>query len=337
MMHGDARQVPGLGDAAATRYFSLGRHALAAGLKALDIGKGHVVLVPEYICRDLLAAVRAVDAEPLFYPVTPSLAPRSLPPVPNVKAVIAVNYFGFPQALKPFRAFCVTHGAALIEDNAHGFLSCDSQGTPLGTRGDLGIFSLRKTFAVPDGAALLVNRGAWLDRLPAPLPCRIDPLPASIIVKRAVSRIQNATGIPTRRVAEDLTRHLRRMRTGRAFPASPPEAEVIIPGEPAIHCDSARMLEQIDATHEVKRRRALYQDFHRHLGPFGVAPLFGDLPPCAAPYGYPFRADVSTAAAAARIARNRGFDCCPWPELPAAVAPDAPEYYRNVWWVNFLC
>jgi hypothetical protein len=84
-------RLPGLPGAAAVRYFSLGRHALEAGLRTLAVGRGKFVLVPEYICRDLLAAVHAVQAEPIFYPVGRSLGPQSLPAVRDVKAVLAIN------------------------------------------------------------------------------------------------------------------------------------------------------------------------------------------------------------------------------------------------------
>jgi len=317
------------------RFFSLARYALVEALKVLGISQGQKVLVPAFICRDLLASVHAVQGEPLFYSVDQSLAPLLLPVARDVKAVLAVNYFGFPQVLEPFRAYCTEHDAALIEDNAHGFLSRDEQGAPLGRRSDLGIVSLRKTFALPDGAALLVNRQDWVGRLPAPLPCRDDPLPASYIAKYTLRQIQKATGFRVLSLAEQVTRYLRRLRTGHALPVSLPESEYRIPGNPAIHCASLSMLKKVDATSEVKRRRTLYREFHRDLRHLNIEPIFPDLQSCVVPYGYPFRAKESDAAGVARIAHRRGFDCFQWPDLPAVVLPGAPESYRNVWWINF--
>ena len=72
----------------------------------------------------------------------------------HCKALLAVNYFGFAQDLAPFREYCLRTGATLIEDNAHGFLSKDTSGVLLGTRADLGITSIRKTFRLVNGAAL---------------------------------------------------------------------------------------------------------------------------------------------------------------------------------------
>ena len=324
-------------DGTNVRLFSLARYALFEALRVIGISPGQKILVPAFICRDLLASIHAVKGIPMFYPVDRLLAPQSLLAMPDVKAIIAVNYFGFPQTLGPFRAYCAEHGASLIEDNAHGFLSRDEQGTLLGSRGDIGIVSLRKTISIPDGAALLLNRSEWVDRLPAPLPCRGDPLPARFIVKRALSQIQNATGVRARTLGEKMTRGFRRLLTGRALPISLPESEFEIPGDPAIHCVSLEMLGKIDAANEVNRRRALYQDFHRDLRHLNIEPIFGDLPVGVAPYGYPFRADESGAATVAGLAQEKGFDCSYWPDLPSEVAPGAPDHYRNVLWINFQC
>jgi hypothetical protein len=319
------------------RFFRLARHALHEALRIIGTLRGQKVLVPEFICRDLLAAIHAIGAEPVLFPVARSLAPQSLPHLPDIKAVLAVNYFGFPQDLAVFRSYCAAHGTFLIEDNAHGYLSRDTEGNLLGTRGDLGIVSLRKTFALPDGGALLVNRHEWLDRLEAPLPCRNDRLPASYTVKRTLGRIQNATGVGVRTLGECAVRSYRRLRTGHAVPVSVPEEEFRMPGEAAIHCESLNILRRIDPAREVERRRRLYEEFQRRTRGLDIEPVFDRLPAGAAPYGYPFRADPSSAALVSRIAGKRGFDCAYWPDLPAAVTSTAPAHYRNVWWVNFLC
>jgi hypothetical protein len=329
--------LPGIPHATAVRHFRLGRHALVAGLRLLGVGNGDVVLLPAFICRDLLAAVHVVGGVPAFYPVQPSLQPLALPVMPKVKAVVAVNFFGFPQSLKLFRDYCSEHGAALIEDNAHGYFGHDEEGHVLGTRGDLGVLSMRKTLPLPDGAALLVNRADLSARAPTSLPCRSGRLAAGYRVKRELRRIQNATGLRVRSIGESLTRTVRRIRTGHAFPIPSYQSEFDLPGDPAIHCESLRMLGQVDVLVEVKRRRDLYESFHQKLLTMQTEPIFAALPSGVAPYGYPFRAVEPVARSVADMARRRGFDCSRWPDLPASVESDAPRHYRDVWWVNFLC
>ncbi len=326
----------GGGETSNIRLFSLGRNALVAGLRLTRLAPGDKVLLPEFVCRDLLASIHAAEAVPHFYPVDRALTPILPLPATKAGAILAVNYFGFPQTLDPFREFCTRHGACLIEDNAHGFLSSDTLGNPLGSRGDFGIVSMRKTLATPDGAALLLNRKEWADRLPAPLPCRNDALPTGFVVRRALRRFQNATGVHVRNWSEQAARHARRLATGHAFPAPLPESERDIPGKPAIHCRSLGELRGIDAAAEVERRRGLYLRFEERLRPLGIEPLFAGLAPGVTPFGYPFRAGDLVAARATRLAQEDGFDCAPWPDLPDAVLPTAPDFYRNVWCVNFL-
>ena len=319
------------------RLFSLARHALREVFSIIGVEAGDKVLIPGFVCRDILPAVHAVRAEAAYFPVARSLAPSALPVLHGVKAVLAVNYFGFPQELAVFREYCVDHGAVLIEDNAHGFLSCDAQGNALGSRGDFGIVSMRKTFALPDGGALLVNAKGWTERLAAPLACRNDRLPASFVAKRALARIQNATGIRVRTLGEQIARGCRWIVTGHALPVSLPESETEDLGDPAIHCESINILSKIQPAQEVHRRRRLYREFDRLLRGLDIEPVFGGLPAGVAPFGYPFRASRPEAAAVSRIASKKGVNCSYWPDLPSEVVPDAPDYYRNVWWVNFQC
>lgn len=295
------------------------------------------MLVPEFICRDLLAPIHAVGAEPVFYVVDRQLQPITLPYVLGVRAVLAVNYFGFPQDLKPFRVYCDRNDAALIEDNAHGFLSQDERGAVLGTRGDLGLFSMRKTFTLPDGAALRVIKTEWQSRLEQQLPCRNESLPLIYRVKHGLGRVQRQTGLQILTSGQDLARGIRRWRTG--FDVAPPsaESEYEMPPTVAPHCRTLAALSRLDTLGEIARRRELYREFHEALASLEIRPVFAELPVGTAPYGYPFYADKTVAKLVVKIAHKRGLDCINWPDLPSAVVPDAPSHYRSLWLVNFLC
>ncbi len=319
-----------------SRYFSLGRHALAAAFQLILIEKGDCVLVPAFICRDILSALKQAGAIPVFYPVTRDLTPEFFPEAEKARAVLAVNYFGFPQPLKPFRELCDRYGTALIEDNAHGFLSRDENGRLLGSRGDVGITSIRKTLLIPDGAVLSLNRPEWMHRLLPSIGCSQQPLPKRFFIKRAVRSIQSYTGFPLKTAGGKLTRYFRKLRTGYELPQPSPEVENVIPGDPAIHCVSLDLIRNFDEEREVKRRIRLYDEFHDRLSAFDIEPVFKSLPRHTVPYLYPFRADQKTVLHVMRLAQNSGFDCIHWPDLPTQIAGNAPDHYLNVWGVNFL-
>ena len=72
----------------------------------------------------------------------------------HVQAILAPHYFGFPANIKSLVSLCKIYDVAVVEDCAHSFLTkIDDQ--PVGSFGDIAIFSMRKTLAIPDGGALV--------------------------------------------------------------------------------------------------------------------------------------------------------------------------------------
>lgn len=317
-------------------FYSLGRFALLEALRILKIKDGDLVLLPEFICRDLIAPIHVAGAKPLFYKVNENLRPEALPQSHRIKAVVVVNYFGFPQDISEFRKYCDTNGAVLIEDNAHGFLSRDENDCILGSRGDIGILSIRKTFLLPNGAVLLLNRSS--SELPRPKISDYSntSLPWVYQMKSRFLRVQNKTGIPLLKQAESVMRYFRKIKTGNEFPKPEELAEKIIPGSPEIHLESLRELMRCDFTHEAGRRRVLYDSMEKRLKDYDIQPVYSHLPNKAVPYGYPFRADSRTATKVKMLAKGMGYTCPYWPDLPQEVTNNAPWHHKNIYWVNFL-
>jgi hypothetical protein len=318
------------------RYFAYGRHALVAALRNCRVAPGDVVLLPAFICREVLSAVHTLDARAEYYPVDAGLRLACDPAtLPMAKAIAAVDYFGFAQDLAPFREYATRSGATLIEDNAHGLFSCDSEGHMLGARGDLGIFSLRKTLVTPNGAALVVN-GSIDEPLAPQLPfSRVAP-DASFQTKQRLRRLARRFGAWPARAATTLTRLARRLRTGHAIPPSLPQSETQLPAGEAPHELFLQSMHNTDVVAESARRRGLYQLMPGLLDPARYPPLFPSMPPGTVPYGYPFIANTNNIAAARRILARHGLECLHWPALPDAVAKNAPLHYRSVWMVSFL-
>lgn len=320
------------------RFYSLARHALVEALRLAGVGKGDSVLLPEFVCRDLLASLYAVGAVPAWYPLTADLRP-SIPQEiwPAARAVVAVNYFGFPQPMDAFRTFAERTGAIIIEDNAHGFLSRDDAGRWLGTRGDLGIFSLRKTWPMADGAALLTTRQHLAAAFP---PVAAEPAPVFGYAPNA-KRKARLRRLPAGNALLGLTTHAvriwRRLRTGTEIPAADPDAETSIPYQAVAYAGLHRELAAMDVEQEVLRRRSLYVELARLAPTLGAVPVFPSLPPFVVPYGFAYRPTTSGAPREIdQLARQHGLDRFRWPDLPQAIAQNAPEHYRNVHVVNFL-
>lgn len=319
------------------RYFSLGRHALLEALRLAGIRPGEAVLLPEYLCRDVLASLNVVGAIPRWYPVDEDLRPGSAPEDwPEARVVVAVNYFGFPQQLDPFQVYARRTRGLIIEDNAHGYLSRAENGQYLGTRGDLGIFSYRKTLPLADGAALAVSNPELTNRLHGPIAAAGSGYAPSVARKARLRRIP-LLGPPAVAVMTGMVRTLRLLRTGHAIAPPGAAAETVIPHPPAPYDGLAAALAAVDTQREIDRRRELYGTAERAARALGITPLFPDLPPLVAPYGFPFRADPGPALQSLkRWASRRGLDLIRWPDLPDAIAASAPAHYRKLHLVNFL-
>jgi hypothetical protein len=163
----------------AVRYYGYARTALRDALTVAGLRGGDEVLLPDLICMSVMAPLHDLGLTPRFYGLGAALHPdlesaRQLVS-PRTKAFIGINYFGFPFPIQPVRSFCGEYGLWLIEDNAHGFLGREND-VALGQRGDLGVFSFRKTIPLVNGAALIVTHPTLLDRL-AGLPRRVKREP----------------------------------------------------------------------------------------------------------------------------------------------------------------
>jgi hypothetical protein len=320
---------------ARVRYFAYGRHALAEVLRMAGVGKNDSVLLPEFICREVLSAVHVHGARVAYYPVNASLGLACNPAdLPAAKAIVAVDYFGFAQDLAPFAAYCARSGAALIEDNAHGLFSRDETGRALGTRGDLGVFSIRKTLAAPNGAALSVNKDALM--LAPQLPFDTSAPDATFRFKHRMRQLTRVFGPWPARGATTLARLARRLRTGHAIPPSSAQSETHLPAGAVPSAFLPDVMAHTDVAAECARRRELYCLMPALLDPARFPPVFAALPPNTVPYGYPFVANAEAGLSANRLLAHHGLECFRWPELPDAIAPVAPAHYTSVWMVSFL-
>lgn len=319
------------------RYFAYGRHALIAALHVAGVTAGDVVLMPGFICRELLSAIHAIGARVEYYAVDAALGlADDAASLPAAKVIVAVDYFGFAQDLAPFRQYCMRTGALLIEDNAHGLFSRDSGRNVLGTRGDLGIFSIRKTLTTPDGAAVIVNNLAYTAKLPPQTPFSNLAPAATFRSKQRLRKLARLLGPWPARMATTLTRQLRRLRTGHAIPPSSPQSETQLPGIETPNAVLRDVMRNTDVDAEIARRRDLYHLLPSLLDPRTFPPLFPSLPPDTVPYGYPFIANPESAVSAGKLLSQHGLECIPWPALPDAISANAPAHYRSVWMVSFL-
>ncbi len=122
------------------------------------------IVMPVYIPAKLYRFVLAAGYEPKFYDVTTDLD-VDLKEIRGLiddqtQAVFAVHFFGIPVDMQPLKTMTEQAGIFLIEDCAHS-MNASYMGTPLGTTGDVTLFSTRKMMQFHCGGILVLNSQPW--------------------------------------------------------------------------------------------------------------------------------------------------------------------------------
>jgi perosamine synthetase len=134
-----------------------GTAALELALRAVDVGTGHEVLIPTYVCDALHHAVTRCGARPVLVdadPVTLSVSAKDAEArlTARTRAVIVPHAFGLAVDLAPFVAL----GVPVIEDCAQA-LGAVAEGRPAGAGGTLAVcsFYATKMIAAGEGGAVV--------------------------------------------------------------------------------------------------------------------------------------------------------------------------------------
>lgn len=135
----------------------MGRDALWLAASLLDLRPDDTVLLPGFLCGEVLKPF-AARCRVQFYDPDPTLAANPEEIAQKIqelrpRMLMLIHYFGF---LQPHRLrisqLCREAGVVLVEDCAHSLLT---QGS--GESGDISIYSFRKLLPVPDGGGLQVK------------------------------------------------------------------------------------------------------------------------------------------------------------------------------------
>lgn len=139
-----------------------GRGAVYLALEAIGVRDADV-LVPDFICAQVLHAIERAGAKPVFYPMPLDLAaePATIKAAATqrTRAAILVHYFGAPQPrIRELAHACAELGICALEDCSLALLARHPQGL-CGTFGDYAAFSFTKNNWC-DGGGVAVARSS---------------------------------------------------------------------------------------------------------------------------------------------------------------------------------
>jgi dTDP-4-amino-4,6-dideoxygalactose transaminase len=141
---------------------SSGRDSLKLIIKILGLSHTDEVLLPAYLCQEMLIPFQEERVNFAFYKVNCNLVADiddiKVKISGNTKALLVIHYFGYRQPVEEIRKSFKEHSIYLIEDTAQSFLT-KYNGQFLGRSGDLAFTSFRKFLPVLDGSLLVINRG----------------------------------------------------------------------------------------------------------------------------------------------------------------------------------
>ena len=144
---------------------------LSAAVGALEIGYGDEVIVPCSTMTACAIAAMIYGAVPVFGDVdadTMGISPDSIRALvtPRTKAIMVVHLFGIPCDMDPIMEIAHEHNLKVIEDCAQAW-GATYKGRPIGTIGDIGVFSLNvnKTIQCGEGGLCTTNNDDLAYRL----------------------------------------------------------------------------------------------------------------------------------------------------------------------------
>ena len=308
-----------------------GRHAIWNALKVLSSAPEHNVLMPSYHCGSQVTPMKRYPVQIKFYRVLRSLEIDLDHLVQTIdhktKAVLVTHYFGFPQDIDAVLGLCKERGLYLIEDCAHSLYGTRN-GRWLGTSGDLGVFSLRKTLPLPDGGALLINNPALRftgSLVRPPLDAYLGGVKEllQIYARSHLGGVDVAEFWAVKRTIEGIKRYRKRM-TGIEYSLGGESFEPVT-GEYEASWITKALLKRVRGEEVMRRRRQNYLFLLEHLdGMEGASPVRRDLPEGVCPLYFPLRVPDSTEYG--RCLKASGIEAIPfWSHRGSLLRPDLFE------------
>lgn len=139
-----------------------GTSALDTAIVALGIGPGDEVIIPAWTWHSDATAVIRAGALPVFAEIDESfnIDPNDIESriTPNTKAIIAVHLIGNPADMDKILAIARKHNLKVLEDAAQA-VGGSYKGKPLGSMGDIGIYShqANKTISAGEGGSIVTS------------------------------------------------------------------------------------------------------------------------------------------------------------------------------------
>jgi|SRR3972149_383245 len=300
-------------------FYDRGRSALLNAMKILGLIPGDKVLMPSYTCFDAVVPFLKSGIDIEYYKINKDLSidRQDLEQriANSVKALFFVHYFGFPQDLNYITALKNTYNFYLIEDCAHAFLS-NINDVPLGSVGDVCIFSLRKIIPVRNVGILMV-RNADIESFTS------GNNRFSVIFKSILSQLLE--NIKFRTGVKFLTKNVKKVKNNAESVTFKGDYINTCPEKGWLSKINRMLLQNLDYTKIKRIRRANFQILSNWVNNrTDIIPLYDSLADGVSPMAFPVI--LKNRNMVCEIMNNEGIDVYPWPFLPARIKNNYNDY-----------
>ena len=307
---GPAFEAPG------TVFLASGRDALHWIIRSLGLPPGAQVLLPAYLCEDVLKPFLSFGMKVEFYGLTSGLqldqADLAKKISSDTRVLLYIHYFGFPFDATPDLLGEFRSQTIVIEDSSHAFLS---QLDHLRLESDVQFASLRKLLPVLDGAIVNSREGALTDIVPSRTRISIGYL-AAVALRGAGAMLKS---LWLRRPGVFPKRAFRRLFSwsGKLLDRYPRPAPM--------SALSRHLLDRMDVEGVIRTRRRNFQYLLEGLAS-GVEPrpLYQMLPEGVCPLGFPVLAEDRDELAR-RLIEHGVYPPVHWKLPPAVRRDEFPE------------
>ncbi|SDT96926.1 dTDP-4-amino-4,6-dideoxygalactose transaminase [Desulfobacula phenolica] len=143
-------------------FTDLGRQAITLALMGLGVNKGDEVIVPSFVCQNVVAPIVFMGATPRYvdidddYNISPESVKQNI--CDKTSVIIVPHLFGKVARIKEIQTIACSRGIPVIDDAAQS-VGAKINDRYIGTFGDIGILSFGpfKSITATRGGALLLN------------------------------------------------------------------------------------------------------------------------------------------------------------------------------------
>jgi dTDP-4-amino-4,6-dideoxygalactose transaminase len=189
----------GYSDLIHVEFHFLGREALLSSLIKSGVQRGDGIIIPAYMCDSTIKPLKTYGFNLVFIDIEKDLnlsVDRLKKAIDGnqIKALLLVHYFGLTQNIDEVVGVCREYDIKVVEDASHNFISQFLRNKN-SIKGDIEVFSMRKSLPIVDGGALRINHDSYDKAKNSTPQCVSITSDLKYLILRFLEKIVTALGI----------------------------------------------------------------------------------------------------------------------------------------------